>query len=145
MEKFIRLVAGARFDEIAKAPGAGASGGLVAGLMSAFKNVSIINGMDFFAQMTSLEEQIANTDLVLTGEGSVDEQTLQGKVVSKILDLCEKQKKPLIILCGVNKLGYSKLGKAQIYDLVGHVGKEKALKETRESLESLFDEIFKRG
>jgi glycerate 2-kinase len=60
--------------------------------------------MDYISSLIDLESKIEESSAVFTGEGSFDTQTLQGKVVSKMLNLCLKHKKPLYILCGINKL-----------------------------------------
>jgi|GEM_PF-282670 len=84
-------------------PGAGAAGGVgYAGL--AFLKAELIPGWKFFAQITSLEESVKWADLVLTGEGSLDSQSLSGKVVSGVVNLAAKYRKPTIIFCGINKL-----------------------------------------
>ncbi len=84
-------------------PGAGAAGGVgYAGL--AFLGAELIAGWRFFAQITSLEESVQWADLVITGEGSLDSQSLSGKVVSGVLNLAAKYHKPVKIFCGVSKL-----------------------------------------
>ena len=90
-------------------PGAGAAGGVgYAGL--AFLRAELIPGWKFFAQITSLEESVQWADLVITGEGSLDSQSMSGKVVSGVLNLASKYGKPVIIFCGVNKLSPAELG-----------------------------------
>ena len=84
-------------------PGAGAAGGVgYAGL--AFLRAGLIPGWRFFAQITSLEESVQWADLVITGEGSLDSQSLSGKVVSGVLNLAAQYSKGVAIFCGVNKL-----------------------------------------
>jgi glycerate kinase len=56
----------------------GASGGVAAGLY-AFLNASLVNGIDHFLQVTGFEKELAKAHIVITGEGSIDAQTLQGK------------------------------------------------------------------
>ena len=82
----------------------------------------------------------------MTGEGSLDEQTLQGKVVSKVHELCLKHSKPLFIICGVNKLtelamqdlkGTSNI---EVFDLVSRYGLERSLKETGACITELLRE-----
>ncbi len=86
-----------------EAPGAGAAGGVgYAGL--AFLNAELIPGWRFFAQITGLEESVQWADLVITGEGSLDSQSLSGKVVSGVLNLATRYNKEVVIFCGVNKL-----------------------------------------
>lgn len=59
-------------------PGAGAAGGLGFGLLT-FCNASIRPGFDIIAETMRLDERIAGADLVITGEGRLDDQTLDGK------------------------------------------------------------------
>jgi glycerate 2-kinase len=56
----------------------GASGGIAAGLW-AFLDVELVNGIDYFLSLTDFDKTFEATDLVITGEGSIDIQTLQGK------------------------------------------------------------------
>ena len=49
---------------------------------------SVVSGLDFVANLTDLKQKIAQSDLVVTGEGSFDLQTLQGKAVAQIIDIC---------------------------------------------------------
>lgn len=66
----------------------GASGGLVAAFLANFDKVKIISGMDYISALIDLDNQIENSSVVFTGEGSFDHQTLEGKVVCKIHELC---------------------------------------------------------
>ncbi|MEE2947799.1 MAG: glycerate kinase [Verrucomicrobiota bacterium] len=84
--------------------GAGAAGGLGFGLM-AFAGASIEPGFEVFADATGLEEKIAETDFVVTAEGSIDEQTLMGKGTGQIAALCRELGKPCIGLAGQLALG----------------------------------------
>ena len=59
-------------------PGAGAAGGLGFGLM-AFLDGKLVNGFDMVSAQLGLEGRVAAADLVITGEGRLDEQSLQGK------------------------------------------------------------------
>lgn len=56
----------------------GTAGGAAAGLY-AFLNARLVNGIDHFLQLTGFDTALEKSDLVITGEGSIDEQTLQGK------------------------------------------------------------------
>jgi glycerate kinase len=61
------------FNKVVRSPGTGASGGLVAALLSCFDKANIISGMDFVNNVCNLEEEIKNSEVVLTGEGSIDQ------------------------------------------------------------------------
>ena len=93
--------------------GFGAAGG-VAFTLNAFFNAKIVSGIDFIADQINLEEHIKNTDLVITGEGKVDKQSLEGKVISGIIKLTTKYKKPLVIIGGQIDLSQEDLARAGI-------------------------------
>ena len=85
-------------------PGAGAAGGVgYAG--TAFLGGKLLSGWKFFTEITSLEEKVQWADVVVTGEGSVDSQSLSGKIVGGIMELARKYGKPVEIFCGVSSLG----------------------------------------
>ncbi len=65
-------------DELSEVPGAGAAGGLGFGLL-AFCGAKIVSGFGIVAELMHLEREIEGADLVVTGEGSLDAQTLDGK------------------------------------------------------------------
>jgi glycerate kinase len=56
----------------------GTAGGAAAGLY-AFINARLVNGIEHFCKLTNFEKALQQTDIVITGEGSIDEQTLRGK------------------------------------------------------------------
>lgn len=86
-------------------PGSGAAGGSGYGLKT-FCNASCIPGVRFLAQVSGIEKQLqeGNIDLIITGEGSIDHQTLRGKLVKGVSDLGKKYKIPVMAICGVNQL-----------------------------------------
>ncbi len=69
--------------DIACLPGAGAAGGLAAGAV-AFLNARLVRGIDAIMSQTRLAEAVTGAHWVVTGEGSFDEQSLRGKVVSGV-------------------------------------------------------------
>lgn len=80
-------------------PGAGSAGGLAAGGV-AFLGAKIKSGADYLLTETKLAEKIAQVDVVITGEGKFDQQSLHGKLVYQIYQLALHYQKPLIIVCG---------------------------------------------
>jgi glycerate kinase len=84
----------------ADAPGAGAAGGLGFGLAT-FAGARIESGFDLFARHARLEKRISAADVVITGEGAMDEQTLMGKGVGQIARLCMRCGVPCVGLAGV--------------------------------------------
>ena len=81
------------------APGAGAAGGLGFGLMS-FCAAQVQSGFELVAQTLGLEEKIAAADLVITGEGRLDGQTLDGKGPAGLAALAHRHGKPVLALAG---------------------------------------------
>ena len=80
-------------------PGTGAAGGIVAGLKSFF-DVTIVKGIDMVMAASNIHSKLAEADLIITGEGKIDVQSLQGKVVGKIAHLGSEAKIPVIAFCG---------------------------------------------
>lgn len=93
----------ARHDE-----GAGAAGGLGFAALS-FLNARFQAGIDLIAHYASLEKHIQEADLIITGEGCIDEQTLQGKTIAGIAAFTKRYQKPLIALGGAVKGDYQTL------------------------------------
>ncbi|MCF2488458.1 glycerate kinase [Dyadobacter sp. CY347] len=85
--------------DISENPGAGAAGGLGAGCLW-FLNAVLKDGVSIVIEQTRIAERIKDADLVITGEGKVDEQTLSGKVVKGLADFCKIYKVPLAVVCG---------------------------------------------
>jgi glycerate kinase len=80
-------------------PGAGAAGGLGYGLMT-FCHARLESGFQCIAKSLGAEERIANADLVVTAEGSLDAQTLEGKTPHGVSQLARKHRKPVYALAG---------------------------------------------
>lgn len=80
-------------------PGAGAAGGIAFGLMS-FCQARVCSGFDLLADTLKLEARIAASDLVITGEGRIDGQTLEGKGPAGVAALARKHKIPVLAFAG---------------------------------------------
>src|SRR4051794_2791539 len=85
--------------DIAQTEGAGAAGGLGAGLM-AFLNANLKKGVELVIEYTGLEERMAGADYVFTGEGSIDGQTLFGKTPFGVASIAKKYSIPVIAFAG---------------------------------------------
>ncbi len=86
--------------ENAAEPGAGAAGGLGFGLRT-FLGAKLEPGFELFAELANLTGRIERADVVITGEGAIDEQTLMGKGVGELAGLCRKLGRPCVGLAGV--------------------------------------------
>ncbi len=83
----------------ATTPGAGAAGGLGFGLLH-FTDACLVSGFDLLAGLLDLEKRIAAADIVITGEGSLDAQSLSGKGPVALARLAQSLGKPVIGYCG---------------------------------------------
>lgn len=80
-------------------PGAGAAGGLGFGLMS-FCGAKIRPGFDVVAEAVELESKMKDVDVVITGEGSLDRQTLEGKTPAGVVRLARRNGKRVFAIVG---------------------------------------------
>lgn len=88
----------------AEEPGAGAAGGLGYGLRC-FAAARLAPGFKLFARYASLDQRLRETDLVITGEGAVDDSSLMGKGVGELAALCQRLNLACIALGGVVTAG----------------------------------------
>ena len=86
-------------SDFSNSPGAGAAGGLGFGLLS-FCRGSLEPGFQAVARLMDLESKAAGADLVITGEGRLDAQSLHGKAPFEIARLAERHGKPVIGFAG---------------------------------------------
>lgn len=84
---------------VADVPGAGAAGGLGAGLL-AFCEAQVRPGFDVVAEVVGLAKKVAEADLVVTGEGRLDAQTAFGKTVAGVGRMAREQGVPVIVVPG---------------------------------------------
>ena len=94
--KIIKKDVGVDVDNI---PGAGAAGGLGAGLMG-FLDAKLQKGIDIVIKYSNLEEKLKDADLVITGEGSIDGQTRFGKTPYGVVTVAKKYNIPTVAIAG---------------------------------------------
>lgn len=94
-----RLAALLKAGEWVTHPGTGAAGG-TAFALAAVLGAGLVPGIDCLAQAVGLRRRVQDADLVLTGEGSLDAQSLEGKAVSGVVRLARECAVPVIILAG---------------------------------------------
>ncbi|WP_428659992.1 glycerate kinase [Runella sp.] len=99
--------------DIAQVPGTGAAGGLGFGALFFLKAI-LKEGVKIVMEQTHFEEQLIDTDFVFTGEGKIDEQTLQGKLIAGIAGAAQKQNIPVVALCGALMVSPSDLNQLGI-------------------------------
>ncbi|MDO5558473.1 MAG: glycerate kinase [Oscillospiraceae bacterium] len=80
-------------------PGAGAAGGLGFAFMT-FLNARLEPGVNIILDSINLREEIKNADILITGEGKLDSQTVMGKAPCGAAKIAKEYSKPVIALCG---------------------------------------------
>ncbi len=99
MHHFGQVLAQHFGQDYSQLPGAGAAGGLGAGAM-AFLRATLQPGIDMVMQQTGFEAALGKADVVITGEGRIDDQTLHGKVIQGVCKQAAAQGVPVLALCG---------------------------------------------
>lgn len=84
--------------DVSKLEGAGAAGGLAGGL--AALGATLVPGFELVADLLDLEPRLEAADLVVTGEGHLDEQSLDGKVVGSVVAWARELGKPVVVIVG---------------------------------------------
>ena len=105
-------------------PGAGAAGGFGAGAM-AFLGAELLPGIDTIMKLRGASSAIRQSDLVISGEGKVDAQTLHGKVVKGVGAVCQQYGVPLGVVCGTLEAGEHELRQLGVWR--AYAVKEKAM------------------
>ena len=79
--------------------GTGAAGGTAFGLAAAL-DAEIISGFNWFAELTNLKQHLLENDLVISGEGSLDFQSLpgSGKALGNLISMCQVASRPIVLL-----------------------------------------------
>ena len=121
--------------------GAGAAGGLGFGLL-AFCGARLRPGVEVVMDAVGLPQRIAEADLVITGEGSLDEQSLHGKVPAGVLAACDLAGVPVAIVCGRAKI---EVPGVPVISLTERVGERAALTEARPSLVAAAEDLAARA
>lgn len=99
LKNFAKIIKKYLKKDIAKLPGAGAAGGIGGGLV-AFLNAKLKPGIDLLLKSIKFEKRLYATDLIITGEGKTDFQTLYGKVPIGIAKIAKQHHVPVICLSG---------------------------------------------
>ena len=93
---------------VAETPGAGAAGGLGAGLI-AFARAALRPGVEIVAEACGLQEKMAGADLVLTGEGRLDGQSVHGKTPVGVARIAKRLGIPAVAVAGSLGAGYEQV------------------------------------
>ncbi len=125
MVRWGALVAGIRGEEVADLPGSGAAGGILVGAHLAC-DPTVESGARFIARLTGLEAAIGDGDLVITGEGALDEQTLHGKGPGMVIALARMHSTPVAVIAGSSELSPADVGAVDLVTLTQVAGSTSA-------------------
>ena len=105
--------------QVSDIPGTGAAGGIAAGLMGFFE-VELKEGTKMIMEASGIVKELEGTDLLITGEGKIDTQTKNGKLINEISGLGNKYDIPVIAYCGISdmdKNGSKEIGLEAIFPI----------------------------
>lgn len=146
LKNFAMLVNEKTGKDISAIPGTGAAGGIAAGLLPFF-DVEMKKGIQLIIDASKIKEQITGTDLLITGEGKIDNQSSEGKVVGCMAALAGQYGIPVIALCGelqLDEAGIKNLGLQKAIAIKdSSVSKEDAMKNAGKLLVKKTTEMLK--
>lgn len=132
--------------DISDLPGAGAAGGIGGGMV-AFLGAKIRPGIETIMQLTGFEEKCQNVDLIISGEGKADHQSLQGKVIAGVAQKAKKYGIEFALIVGTNELNTNHLRELDvriIRDILGVASTlDKAVTAATSILEDLGYEVMR--
>lgn len=130
--------------EIQDQAGAGAAGGMGGGLLL-LPNVKLRSGVQIIIEATQLEKQLVDADLVITGEGRMDAQSIAGKTPIGVAKAAKQYNKPVIAIVGCLREDYPAVyqhGIDAVFPIIRQLNSlEETLKLGRENLISAADNI----
>jgi len=118
--------------DVSELPGGGAAGGLAGGLAAI--GATLVPGFDLVAEAVELAEQVEAADLVITGEGFLDDESFDGKVVGGVVEMARELRTPVVAVVG--ECVEDQPGRVPVVSLVESFGRERALGDTLACLRS---------
>lgn len=144
MKRFADLVKATGNRDERNSAGAGAAGGLGFGLHTVLPEVQMMRGFDLVAELSHLKEELKNADLIITGEGKFDSQSLLGKVPSGLSRLAEPYEVPIIVFTGHADMEWTAGQQGNIGMIVPIIDRVMTLDQAMVQGESLLYEAVKR-
>jgi uncharacterized damage-inducible protein DinB len=146
LAKFAEVVARDLGKDVKERPGAGAAGGLGAGLI-AFVHADLRAGVDIVLDAVRLDDKLAGADLVITGEGQIDRSTVFNKAPVGVARRAKKRGIPVIAVAGSLGEGYEQtheLGIDAAFSLVsGPMSLDDAIGSSRKLIERAAEEAMR--
>ncbi|TDV40430.1 glycerate kinase [Actinophytocola oryzae] len=127
LARWADVLTGVAGRDVRDETGAGAAGGLGAGLIAL--GATVESGAGVVRRLTGLDEALDRAQLVVTGEGSFDFQSLRGKLVTRVSGAAAERGTPCVVLAGQVSVGRRRAasaGVSQAYAVAEHVGSAEA-------------------
>jgi glycerate kinase len=128
--------------DVTAVDGSGAAGGLAGGL--AALGADLVPGFDVVADVLHLAERIVGADLVVTGEGFLDEQSFRGKAVGGVAELARDAGVPVLVVAGDRYVDDLPQG-IEVVSLVDRFGDDRARSDVLACVEEVVRERLSRG
>ena len=138
LERLAQLYEAQRGVDVRPLVGGGAAGGLAGGLASV--GAVLTPGFEVVAEAVDLAERMEGADLVVTGEGFLDEQSFNGKAVGGVVGLSAEVGVPVLVVAGDVEAGQHAV---DYVTLVGRFGQERAMADTLACIEEVVAERLK--
>jgi glycerate 2-kinase len=144
MEQFISIAEKTTRLTVRNIPGSGAAGGLGAGLIL-FSGAEALLGVEIVMDACGFTERIKNADLILTGEGKIDKQTIFGKSIAGIASRAKEFKIPVIAFAGIleNEENLIESGISRFYSITPEsMSVNEAMKNAAELLQKKVEQVM---
>ena len=138
LERLVDMYAAEYGVDVADLPGAGAAGGLAGGL--AALGARLVEGFEVVAEETGLAERLEGADLVVTGEGLLDAESFNGKVVGGVCELAERLGVPVVAVAGAVDGNAAAPATVPVLSLSERFGADRAFAEPAACVEQLLAE-----
>ncbi|MDQ3385351.1 MAG: glycerate kinase [Actinomycetota bacterium] len=135
LERLVQMYEQTYGVDVSRLEGAGAAGGLAGGL--AVAGAELVPGFDVVADEVDLFDRMEGADLVVTGEGFLDEQSFEGKVVGGVCDLARSAGVPVLAVVGEVLEGITVPEGLEVLSLVAEVGGERAFSHTAAAVQEV--------
>lgn len=144
LERLAQVYAEESGVDVTSVDGSGAAGGLAGGLLTI--GATLVEGFDLVADEVGLDDLVEGADLVITGEGHLDAESFDGKVVGGVVDLAAHLGVPVLVIVGQREAGVTvpgeSTGEVTVVDLVASFGVEAALGDVTDCLERAVSDYF---
>ena len=138
MLNFQRVLQNRYKSDVNKISGGGAAGGMGAGL-SVMLNAKIVSGVEEILKIVEFDERIKDADYIITGEGRIDGQSKDGKVISGILNHAKAKDKPVIAIVGTIGSGFEDLYERGLTSVFSIIDKPSSLEDILDRSEKLYE------